>query len=173
MSRIAATLLALAAAGAVAAGCGGGSNSSSTGSSSSSSASTGAGGYGSGAAKTSTQSATTSQTTSASSSAASSSGGTSRTAIAIAADEQGGLSFTKKALTAKAGTVTIKMANPGADSLPHAVAIEGNGVNTTGQTVQPGGTSTVTAKLKPGTYTFFCPVPGHRQAGMEGTLTVR
>jgi len=45
-------------------------------------------------------------------------------------------------------------------------------VDKSGQTVQPGGASTVTADLKPGTYTFYCPVPGHEAAGMKGTLTV-
>ena len=35
-----------------------------------------------------------------------------------------------------------------------------------------GGSDTLTVKLKPGTYTFYCPVPGHEQAGMKGTLTV-
>jgi len=63
------------------------------------------------------------------------------------------------------------MANP--SSLPHAVSVEGNGVDKDGNTVQKGGTSTVTATLKPGTYDFYCPVDGHRQAGMEGKLTVK
>jgi uncharacterized cupredoxin-like copper-binding protein len=39
--------------------------------------------------------------------------------------------------------------------------------------VQNGGVSTVNVKLAPGTYTFYCSVPGHRQAGMQGTLTVK
>ena len=86
------------------------------------------------------------------------------------ADPSGALKFTKDALTAKAGEVTIEMDNP--SEIPHAVGIEGNGVEAEGQTVEKGGTSTVTASLKPGTYTFYCPVPGHEPAGMKGELTV-
>jgi uncharacterized cupredoxin-like copper-binding protein len=93
--------------------------------------------------------------------------------LTLAASESGGLSFTKKQLSAKAGKVTITMDNPTADKLPHAVAIEGNGVDKDGETVQPGSKSTVTADLKPGKYEFYCPVDGHKQAGMEGTLTVK
>ena len=59
-----------------------------------------------------------------------------------------------------------------ASSTPHAVAVEGNGVDKDGQTVTNGKTS-LTVDLKPGKYTFYCPVPGHRQAGMQGTLTVQ
>jgi uncharacterized cupredoxin-like copper-binding protein len=62
------------------------------------------------------------------------------------------------------------MDNP--SGIPHAIAVEGNGVDKDGNTVQKGGTSTVTADLKAGTYTFYCPVDGHRAAGMKGTLTV-
>jgi uncharacterized cupredoxin-like copper-binding protein len=35
-----------------------------------------------------------------------------------------------------------------------------------------GASNTLSLNLKPGTYTFFCSVPGHRQAGMQGTLVV-
>ena len=81
------------------------------------------------------------------------------------------LKFDKSALSAKPGKVTIVMKNP--STLPHDVAIEGNGVDVTGKTVTQGGTSTATATLKAGTYTFYCSVDSHRQAGMEGTLTVK
>jgi plastocyanin len=91
--------------------------------------------------------------------------------LQLAADSGGQLKFDKSALSAKAGNVTITMDNPSA--VPHAIAIEGNGIDKKGQTVQMNGKSTVTASLKPGKYTFYCPVDGHRQAGMQGTLTVK
>ena len=90
--------------------------------------------------------------------------------VPLAADASGQLAFNTTKLTAKAGTVTLKMSNP--SMIQHGVSIEGNGVTKSGNIVGNGGTSTVTATLKPGTYTFFCPVPGHREAGMQGTLTV-
>ena len=91
-------------------------------------------------------------------------------ALALAAPADGSLKFDKTALTAKAGSVTINLDNP--SSTPHGVAVEGNGVDKDSQTVTNGKTS-VTVDLKPGKYTFYCPVPGHRQAGMVGTLTVQ
>ena len=152
-------LIPLAALALAAAGCGSSGGSSSTGSSGS-----GGGAYGGGS---SSSAATTTKAAPASSS--SSSG-----ALKISAEESNGLTFDKKTLSAKAGKVTITMANPSSDNQPHGVAITGaGGVAQSGQVVQPGGTSTVSLDLKPGKYTFFCPVPGHRQAGMEGTLTVQ
>jgi plastocyanin len=96
------------------------------------------------------------------------------TALAIDAVEGGGdeLGFSRRVLTARAGSVTIALTNPGTDRLPHAIAIEGDGVDKDGQVVQPGGRSTVTVRLAPGTYTFYCPVGDHEKDGMKGTLTV-
>ena len=91
--------------------------------------------------------------------------------LQLSADESGQLKFDKDSLDAKAGKVTITMDNP--SSVPHAVAVEGNGVDKDGQTVGNGGKSTVSVDLKPGTYTFYCPVDGHEDAGMKGTLTVK
>ncbi|MBN1529456.1 MAG: cupredoxin domain-containing protein [Thermoleophilaceae bacterium] len=91
--------------------------------------------------------------------------------LQLAADPGGALRFDKSSLTADAGSVTIDMKND--SEIPHDVAIEGNGVDEKGKDVTGGGTSTVTADLEPGQYTFYCAVPGHKQAGMEGTLTVR
>ena len=80
------------------------------------------------------------------------------------------LAFNKKTLRAKHGTVTLVMANP--SGLPHAIAVEGHGVEKKGKTVGKGKTSRVTVKLKRGTYTFYCPVDGHKAAGMKGKLIV-
>jgi uncharacterized cupredoxin-like copper-binding protein len=93
--------------------------------------------------------------------------------LSLSADPGGQLRFTPSKLTSpKAGAITLRMANPASAGGEHGVAIEGNGVDKEGEVVAPGETSTVTADLKPGTYTYYCPVPGHRQAGMSGTLTV-
>jgi plastocyanin len=72
---------------------------------------------------------------------------------------------------AEAGPLTIKSPNP--SGTPHNIALEGNGVNEEGEVVQDGGVSEVKADVKPGEYAFFCTVPGHREGGMEGTLTVK
>jgi len=90
--------------------------------------------------------------------------------LSLSADPSGALKFNKKVLSTKSGAVTINMSNP--SSVPHGIAVEGNGVDKDGQTVTSGGTSTVSVTLKPGKYTFYCPVPGHKEAGMVGTLTV-
>jgi plastocyanin len=156
MTRLLASVTALAAAGALIAGCGG-DDSSTSGSSGG-----GGGGYGSQAP------AKTAATTTAA--PAASSGGR----LAIKAVESNRLSFDPKTLKANAGTVTITMDNPSADSQPHAVSVEGpGGVDASGKIAQPGSTSGVTVKLEPGKYTFFCPVGSHRAAGMQGTLTVQ
>ncbi|WP_187368813.1 plastocyanin/azurin family copper-binding protein [Baekduia soli] len=104
--------------------------------------------------------------------AATSAGSTSSTTLRLSADPGGALKFDTTKLSAKAGSVTLQMDNPAGSGVPHAIAVSGHGVNQAGQTVQPGGTSTETLTLKPGTYTFFCPVPGHEAAGMKGTLVV-
>jgi uncharacterized cupredoxin-like copper-binding protein len=117
-----------------------------------------------------TTSAGSASTSSASAGGSTAGGGTKLTTDAT---EKGGLSFSKKTLEAKAGSVTLSMPNPSGNSLPHGIAIEGGGVEKSGSIVQPGGDSTLTVTLKPGTYTFYCPVGSHRQQGMEGKLTVK
>jgi len=101
---------------------------------------------------------------------AASSGGGSSGALALAAPADGSLKFDKTTLTAKSGKVTIDFDNP--SSTPHAVEVEGNGVEQKTNTVTNGKVS-LSVDLKPGKYEFYCPVPGHRQAGMQGTLTVQ
>jgi plastocyanin len=103
---------------------------------------------------------------------AESGGGGGGETLKLSADPGGALKFDKSSLTAKAGTVTIDFTNPSSASAPHAVEIEGNGVEEVSETIDPGGQSSVTAELEPGSYELYCPVGNHEQEGMTGTLTV-
>jgi len=82
------------------------------------------------------------------------------------------LKFSVKTIRAPHGKVTIVMKNPKGGDLPHGIAVEGHGVDKDGKIVDPGGTSRVTVTLKKGTYEFYCPVSGHKAAGMKGKVVV-
>lgn len=92
--------------------------------------------------------------------------------LAFETDPSGELAYTTTTATAKAGKVTVEFNNP--QSLTHDVAIEDPSGEVVGKTeLIAKGSDSTTVNLKPGTYHFFCTVPGHREAGMEGTLTVK
>ena len=97
-------------------------------------------------------------------------GGGGGTTLELAASADGSLKFDKTALDAKAGKVTIDFDNP--SSVPHAVTVEGNGIEEKGTDTITKSKSSVTLDLKPGTYEFYCPVANHRAQGMEGKITV-
>ena len=80
------------------------------------------------------------------------------------------LAYEQKDVTAKAGNVTIDFDNQ--QSTQHDVKVEDSaGMELGGTDLISSSTATATIDLQPGSYTFFCSVPGHREAGMEGTLT--
>ena len=91
--------------------------------------------------------------------------------VHLSTDPSGQLRFNTTSLQARAGSVQIILTNP--SPIQHNISLQGPGVNAHGPTVGHGSESTVSANLKTGTYTFYCSVPGHRQAGMQGTLTVK
>lgn len=92
--------------------------------------------------------------------------------LKIETDPGGELAYTTKTATAKAGKVTVNFNNP--QELTHDVAIESSSGEEVGATeLIAAGEDSTTVNLKPGTYHYFCTVPGHREAGMEGTLTVK
>jgi plastocyanin len=95
-------------------------------------------------------------------------GGT--TTLKLSADKTK-LAYNKKALAAPAGKVTIVMKNP--SFLQHDVAIKVNSKVHKSKLANKGQTVKLTVKLKPGTYTFYCTVPGHEAAGMKGKLVVK
>lgn len=126
---------------------------------------------GSSGSSSSASSSSAPSSSSSSSSSASSSGGGASSTITDAADPSGQLKFTKSTLTAKAGKDTIQFTN--SSQLAHNMTIVDSSGKQVGSTPTfTGGTKSFTADLKPGKYTFYCSVPGHRQAGMQGTLTV-
>ena len=97
------------------------------------------------------------------------SGGGGATTLDVAADPSGQLAFVEKTLSAPAGEITLDLTNDSA--VPHNIAVDGaEGVS---DTIQDGGTAELTVNLPAGTYEYYCDVPGHRQAGMVGTLTVQ
>jgi plastocyanin/mono/diheme cytochrome c family protein len=90
--------------------------------------------------------------------------------LSIPADPSGALSFVTRKASAPPGKVTIQMPNKA--PIQHDIGIKGP-VTGQGPVVGTGGTSKFTVTLKPGSYTFFCSVPGHEAGGMKGTLTVK
>jgi plastocyanin len=129
-----------------------------------------------GSSSSSSSSTTSAETTSESGAAAGggeaegkSTGGASSLDIEAASS---GLAYSSDTATAKAGKVTVDFTNP--QPLAHDVAIEDSSGKTVGQTeLATEGSDSTVVNLKPGTYHYYCTVPGHREAGMEGTLTVK
>jgi uncharacterized cupredoxin-like copper-binding protein len=91
----------------------------------------------------------------------------------LRAASNGDLKFNTKKITVSHGKVTLKLANPGSSGTTHAIAIEGRGVDKDSKDAASGKTVSVSTKLKKGTYVFYCPIDGHRAAGMKGTLVVK
>ena len=90
--------------------------------------------------------------------------------LKLAADPTA-IAYDTKQLSSKPGEVTIDFDNP--SQVEHDVAIESGGKEIAKSELVAQGKASVSAELSSGSYTFFCTVPGHREAGMEGTLTVK
>jgi plastocyanin len=93
------------------------------------------------------------------------------TSLKLIANPGGLLSYDAKRLSAKAGSVSITLTNNA--PLEHNVTVAQGATTVGASPTFLGGRRTLTLQLKAGTYTFYCSVPGHRQAGMEGTLSVQ
>ncbi len=90
--------------------------------------------------------------------------------VKVTSPAAGDLVFEPETLTARAGTVTIDYENP--SPVDHSVAIESGSETLAQSEVVTQDTTSATADLEPGEFVFYCTVPGHRESGMEGTLTV-
>jgi plastocyanin len=92
--------------------------------------------------------------------------------LAVDSPSDGSLVFQPNGLTAKPGNITITYDNP--SQVPHSIAVATSDGNVLGE-VQPftaGKESVDLTNVAAGKYVFYCTVPGHREAGMEGNLTV-
>jgi plastocyanin len=126
---------------------------------------------GGGGSSTTSTSEATSESTSPATESAGAKESMSGSTIKFEANPEGQLMFTEMSASGKAGDDTIDFKNP--SSTPHNVSIEdssGKKIAET-ETITESETSTK-VELEPGKYTFFCSIPGHREAGMEGTLTI-
>src|ERR671918_2797632 len=90
--------------------------------------------------------------------------------LEIPATPSGALYFVFADATAPAGQLTIE--SPNDSAVDHNIALEGGGIDEVGPVVNNGGVSEIEVDVEPGEYTFYCSVEGHREGGMEGTLTV-
>ena len=93
------------------------------------------------------------------------------TKLKLSAPADGTLAFDTDKLATDSGQIDITFRNPA--SIEHDVAIEGDSGEIAKGDLVSEGTTDLTTDLEPGQYTFYCTVPGHREGGMEGTLTVR
>ena len=92
--------------------------------------------------------------------------------VELTSPETGDLVFDPESLEARVGEVAIDYTNP--SEVPHNVAIEGDGEELAqSETVTGGDSAAATVALEAGEYVYYCSIPGHREAGMEGTLTVQ
>jgi plastocyanin len=92
--------------------------------------------------------------------------------LKVRSPETGALQYLPATLEAKAGAVTIQYQNP--SPVPHSIAIQSpDGQTIDASDIGANGDFSVSADLAAGTYTYYCTVPGHREAGMEGKLTVK
>jgi plastocyanin len=91
--------------------------------------------------------------------------------LKVSSPADGSTVFEPSKLTAKAGSVTIDYDNP--SPVDHSIAIEGGGKTLDESEIAADTTLTASADLEPGRFVYYCTVPGHREAGMVGTLTVK
>ena len=91
-----------------------------------------------------------------------------RGVLSIESDPTGQLAYVTSRASASAGPLTVQ--SPNRSGTPHNIVIDGKGK---GAVVQNGGVSEFSADFDPGTYTYYCSVPGHREGGMQGRLTVK
>jgi mono/diheme cytochrome c family protein len=98
--------------------------------------------------------------------------------LSIPASPTGQLAYVTNKAIGSAGSATVEM--PNASGVSHNIALETGEGGATPKGTKIGasafttkGTATLSVTLKPGTYTFFCEAPGHRAAGMYGTLVVK
>jgi plastocyanin len=123
-------------------------------------------------ASTTASTATTAATSTPAATPPPATGESASSALSVAANPEGQLKYNTTSLSAKAGKVSIDFTNM--SSIGHNMSVESSSGKLEGATPTfNGGSKTLSLDLKPGTYKFFCSVPGHRMAGMEGTLTVK
>ena len=113
---------------------------------------------------------TSAETTAATTTETTAGGGGEGGTVSITANPDGELAYEETSVSTPAGEVTIEFDNPA--SVGHDVVVEDDGGNELIATdVITGDSTTASGTLEPGEYTFYCSVAGHREAGMEGTLT--